>query len=116
DIVGELRSSTPRTLVLRSAKGSGFCVGADLGMFRAVADPDTVVGKLQWAHDIVDSFEKLPCTRIAVIHGQCLGGGLELALACDYRIAIEGAKLGFPEVQLGLHPGLAGTYRTSEKL
>ena len=48
---------------------------------------------------------------VAVIHGYCLGGGLEIALACDYRIAVEDARLGFPEVMLGLHPGLGGTVR-----
>ena len=48
---------------------------------------------------------------VAVIHGYCLGGGLELALACDFRIATEDARLGFPEVMLGLHPGLGGTVR-----
>ena len=48
---------------------------------------------------------------VAVIHGYCLGGGLEIALACDYRIAIDDARFGFPEVMLGLHPGLGGTVR-----
>ena len=48
---------------------------------------------------------------VAVIHGYCLGGGLEVALACDYRIAVDDASLGFPEVLLGLHPGLGGTVR-----
>ena len=48
---------------------------------------------------------------VAVIHGFCLGGGLEIALACNYRIAVEDARLGFPEVMLGLHPGLGGTVR-----
>ncbi len=48
---------------------------------------------------------------VAVIHGYCLGGGLEIALACDYRIAVDDARFGFPEVMLGLHPGLGGTVR-----
>ena len=49
---------------------------------------------------------------VAKINGQCLGGGLELALACDWRISEEGSKLGFPEIQLGLIPGAGGTQRT----
>ncbi len=53
----------------------------------------------------------LPMPTVAVIHGHCLGGGLEVALACKFRIAVKGAKLGFPEVLLGIHPGLGGTYR-----
>src|ERR1700712_849914 len=51
---------------------------------------------------------------VAVIHGFCLGGGLEIALACQSRIAIDDAKFGFPEVMLGLHPGLGGTARFTE--
>ena len=58
-----------------------------------------------------DRLDRLKLPTIAVIHGYCLGGGLEIALACDYRIAIEDASLGFPEVLLGLHPGLGGTVR-----
>src|SRR4029077_16904921 len=61
---------------------------------------------------VTDRLDKLKLPTIAVIHGYCLGGGLEIALACDYRIAIEDASLGFPEVLLGLHPGLGGTVRT----
>ena len=60
---------------------------------------------------MTDRLDKLKLPTIAVIHGYCLGGGLEIALACDYRIAIEDASLGFPEVLLGLHPGLGGTVR-----
>ena len=60
---------------------------------------------------MVDRLDRLPFPTVAVIHGYCLGGGLEIALACDYRIAIEDARFGFPEVMLGLHPGLGGTVR-----
>ena len=60
---------------------------------------------------MLDRLDRLPLPTIAVIHGYCLGGGLEVALACDYRLAIDGASFGFPEVLLGLHPGLGGTFR-----
>ena len=60
---------------------------------------------------MLDRLDRLPLPTIAVIHGYCLGGGLELALACDFRIAIDDASFGFPEVLLGLHPGLGGTVR-----
>ena len=60
---------------------------------------------------VVDRLDRLKVPTVAVIHGYCLGGGLEIALACDYRIAVEDARLGFPEVMLGLHPGLGGTVR-----
>ena len=62
-------------------------------------------------HAVLDRLDRLPLPTIAVIHGYCLGGGLEVALACDHRLAIDGASFGFPEVQLGLHPGLGGTVR-----
>ena len=60
---------------------------------------------------MLDRLDRLPLPTIAVIHGYCLGGGLEVALACDHRIAIDDASFGFPEVLLGLHPGLGGTVR-----
>lgn len=111
NIVGELENQPPRGLVLRSTKSSGFCLGADISEFSGLKSETEVVDKLTKAHEVVDRFEALSFPTIAVIHGSCLGGGLELALACDYRFAIPGANMGFPEVQLGLHPGLGGTDR-----
>src|SRR5205814_9936578 len=70
-----------------------------------------VAAKLRDANAIIDRLDRLKTPTVAVIHGYCLGGGLELALACDYRIAVATAQLGFPEVMLGLHPGLGGTVR-----
>jgi len=113
-IVEQLEQTPPSLLVLRSGKASGFCVGADVGMFRGMDSAPEVSWRLKRAHAIVDRLEKLPVTKLAVLHGPCLGGGLELALACDLRIAIEGAKLGFPEVLLGLHPGLGGSFRSTD--
>ncbi len=110
-IVDELEKDAPKGLVLRSVKASGFCMGADISQFTELESESDVVDKLTRAHEVIDRFEALPFTTVAVIHGACLGGGLELALCCDYRLAIPGAKLGFPEIQLGLHPGLGGTAR-----
>ncbi|MBQ0832810.1 3-hydroxyacyl-CoA dehydrogenase NAD-binding domain-containing protein [Marinobacter sp.] len=110
-IVGDLENNPPKALALRSIKSSGFCMGADISEFKELQSEEEAVKKLSRAHEVVDRFEALPFTKIAVIHGACLGGGLELALCCDHRLAIAGAKLGFPEVQLGLHPGLGGTDR-----
>ena len=113
DLVLEaLEHDPPKALVLRSGKRAGFCVGADVGMFRGETDTAAVAERLRRGHVIVDRLAELPVPTIAVVHGPCLGGGLELALACDYRLAVEGASLGFPEVMLGLHPGLGGTFRT----
>ena len=66
------------------------------------------------AHAVIDRLEALRIPTVAVIHGFCLGGGLEVALACQMRIAIEDARFGFPEMMLGLHPGLGGTARFTE--
>src|ERR1700760_3238074 len=110
-ILGELESQRPAGLVIRSAKKSGFIAGADVNDFRGVTDPQTVETTISRAHGVIDRLEALRVPSVAVIHGFCLGGGLEVALACQMRIAIDGARFGFPEVMLGLHPGLGGTAR-----
>ena len=91
--------------MIRSAKRNGFIAGADIGEFRHMTDAADVETRLTRGHAIIDRLDKLNVPTVAVIHGFCLGGGLELALACDYRIAIDDARFGFPEVMLGLHPG-----------
>ena len=110
DVVGVLEKDLPKGVVLRSAKKSSFIAGADINMFKGASAAD-ISAMLTQAHTIIDRLDALKCPTVAVIHGFCLGGGLEVALACDYRIATEDAKLGFPEVLLGLHPGLGGTVR-----
>ena len=110
-VLATLEKNVPKGLVLRSAKPSGFIAGADIGEFRGLTDAAMVEERLREAHAVVDRLDHLGAPTVAVIHGYCLGGGLEIALACDYRIAVEDARLGFPEVMLGLHPGLGGTVR-----
>ncbi len=110
-IVGVLESERPAGLVIRSAKKSGFIAGADVNEFRGATDAGMVETEMAKAHAVVDRLEALKIPSVAVIHGFCLGGGLEIALACNSRIAIDNARFGFPEVMLGLHPGLGGTAR-----
>jgi 3-hydroxyacyl-CoA dehydrogenase / enoyl-CoA hydratase / 3-hydroxybutyryl-CoA epimerase len=110
-ILGELESQRPAGLVIRSAKESGFIAGADVNEFRGASDPQAVESAIGRAHAVIDRLEASRIPTIAVIHGFCLGGGLEVALACQSRIAVDGARFGFPEVMLGLHPGLGGTAR-----
>jgi 3-hydroxyacyl-CoA dehydrogenase/enoyl-CoA hydratase/3-hydroxybutyryl-CoA epimerase len=112
DLLGELEASPPKALVLRSAKRSGFMVGADISQFRGITEPSIFAEELGKMHAVFDRFEALPFPTIAVVHGHCLGGGLEIALACRYRVAVSSAQLGFPEVQLGVHPGLGGAARS----
>ena len=110
-IVTALENHPPAGVVLRSAKTSGFIAGADVNEFRGAADPGEVETTLSRADGIIGRLEALKIPTVAVIHGFCLGGGLEVALACRTRIAIDNARFGFPEVMLGLHPGLGGTVR-----
>jgi 3-hydroxyacyl-CoA dehydrogenase / enoyl-CoA hydratase / 3-hydroxybutyryl-CoA epimerase len=110
-VLAALESQRPAGLVIRSAKKSGFIAGADVNEFRGATDPQLVETTIGRAHAVIDRLEALKIPTVAVIHGFCLGGGLEVALACQARIAIDGARFGFPEVMLGLHPGLGGTAR-----
>lgn len=101
----------PKALVIRSAKEGGFAAGADISEFKDVADDPEKL--LREGHEIYDRLAALKCPTICVVHGACLGGGFEMALACDMRIGIPGVSFAFPEVQLGLHPGLGGTFRST---
>ncbi len=100
----------PKAVVIRSAKLSGFAAGADIASFDSMSE-DGAADLLRQGHTVLDCIEKLKCPTICVVHGSALGAGFELALACDIRIATPGASFGFPEVQLGLHPGLGATFR-----
>jgi 3-hydroxyacyl-CoA dehydrogenase/enoyl-CoA hydratase/3-hydroxybutyryl-CoA epimerase len=113
-VLTALESQRPTGLVIRSAKKSGFIAGADVNEFRGATDPRAVEAAIGQAHAVIDRLEGLKFPTVAVIHGFCLGGGLEVALACQMRIAIDGARFGFPEVMLGLHPGLGGTARFTQ--
>lgn len=109
-VLGILQHDKPRALVIRSAKPGGFAAGADITQFADMRG-ESATRMLRQGHDVLDRLAALPFATIAVVHGAALGAGFEIALACDHRIAVEGAKFGFPEVQLGLHPGLGGTFR-----
>lgn len=108
--VAAAEADLPKALVIRSAKPGGFAAGADIGSFDAMSDGGAEE-MLKQGHAVLDRIEALNCPTICVVHGAALGAGFELALACDTRIATPGASFGFPEVLLGLHPGLGGTVR-----
>ncbi|SDU19623.1 3-hydroxyacyl-CoA dehydrogenase NAD-binding domain-containing protein [Halopseudomonas salegens] len=110
-VLAQLESDLPTALVIRSAKENGFCMGADISQFRDLDNQAQAIEKLNEAHKVVQRLADLKCPTIAVIHGAALGGGLELALCCDYRLAVHGATFATPEIQLGLHPGLGATVR-----
>ncbi|HEX2790093.1 MAG TPA: 3-hydroxyacyl-CoA dehydrogenase NAD-binding domain-containing protein, partial [Steroidobacteraceae bacterium] len=103
-----------RGLVLRSAKPAGFIAGADIREIVTLANDAGAVELIILGQRVYSRLEALPYPTVAAIHGYALGGGLELALACRYRVAVGDSKLalGLPEVQLGLHPGFGGTVRS----
>ena len=105
-------------LVLGSAKPASFVVGADVHEFDAYEDAEAVSAKIREGHRVLARLENLHCPTVAAVHGYCLGGGLELALACDWIVAkdVDATRFGFPEVRLGIFPGLGGTVRVTERL
>lgn len=108
------RLSGAAVLLLRSSQ-KAFCAGADLELMRArFATPEgrgRMVGFVREIQRVFARLERLPQVTLAEIGGPAMGGGLELALACDLRIAAEEARLGLPEARLGLVPGAGGTQR-----
>ena len=110
--LAELNGKPLDGVILRSAKNS-FIVGADVTEFQKISDSAKAADLARGGQHIFDRLAKLPFPSVALIHGHCLGGGLELALACTYRVAREdeGTRLGLPEVKLGIHPGFGGTVR-----
>jgi len=107
------QDKTYKGVILASGKKTGFIAGADISQFTQFKDIDTAVNLLRTGQDIFSRLEALPIPVVAMIDGFCVGGGLELALACHYRVAESGPKtrLGLPEVKLGIHPGWGGTVR-----
>ncbi|MFX0117458.1 MAG: enoyl-CoA hydratase/isomerase family protein [Candidatus Hodarchaeota archaeon] len=113
-----------RVIIITGKGEKAFCTGGDVKMFREYYTEGTVVddvktearGLVQRGHQLMQRFEESPKVIIAALNGLCLGGGLELAMACDLRIAADEAKLGFPEVAIGLLPAMGGTQRTPKLL
>lgn len=105
--------SDAKGLIIHSCKKNGFFAGADVSEFANYQNPKQILDFLLKGQNIFSQIESLEIPSVACIHGFCMGGGLELALACDYRIATNdnATKIGLPEVLLGIHPGWGGTVR-----
>lgn len=116
-IVAELESDAPAGLVLQSAKPGSFIVGADVREFDGYDDAAMASEGISRVHRLFNRIEALPFPTVVTIDGYCLGGGLELALTFDYRIAsdVEHTRLGFPEIQLGIYPGFGGSARSIQQ-
>jgi len=113
-ILQELSAQPPAGLIVLSGKKSGFIAGADINEFTGITSAEQGYTLVRSGQQVLDRLEALPCPTVAAIQGFALGGGLELALACRYRLAVgdERLALGLPEVQLGIHPGFGGTVRS----
>lgn len=116
--LAQIEQARPRALVLFSAKDSGFVAGADITEFDGLTDAGQAYALVRAGQQVLDRLEGLPCPTVAAIHGFALGGGLELALACRYRVGADDGRLalGLPEVMLGIHPGFGGTVRAPRLL
>jgi 3-hydroxyacyl-CoA dehydrogenase / enoyl-CoA hydratase / 3-hydroxybutyryl-CoA epimerase len=115
DQLAALEQELPKkALVIYSGKKSGFIAGADIKEFTSLKDADEAYEMVRAGQHVMDRLESLSCPTIAVMNGFALGGGLELALACRYRILNDDPKtvIGLPEVKLGIHPGFGGTVRS----
>ncbi len=113
-VLGELEAEPPRGLIVISGKSGGFIAGADVHEFVEMqASVEKVEAHIRWVHGLFGRLESLSCPTVAVIDGHCLGGGLELAMACRHRVASDepSTRIGLPEVRLGIHPGYGGTAR-----
>lgn len=108
----------PAGVVIMSGKRDSFVVGADIREFGSFETAEEASAKIREGHAVFSRLENLPCPTVTAIHGFCLGGGLELALASDYLIALNTpeTRVGLPEVKLGMFPGLGGTTRLTEKV
>ena len=112
--LSRIADQRPLGVVLRSGKANGFIAGADIKEFLKIRTPEEGYLLVRAGQSVLDRLEKLPCPSVAALHGFVLGGGLELALACTYRVAADEARLSLalPEVMLGVHPGFGGTVRS----
>lgn len=117
-IVSALTTATPAGVILMSGKSSGFIAGADIREFDQLSDSAEVAAEIEAVHALFQRFEDLACYKVAAIDGFCLGGGLELALCCNYLIATDNAetRIGLPEIKLGIFPGFGGSVRLSHRI
>jgi 3-hydroxyacyl-CoA dehydrogenase/enoyl-CoA hydratase/3-hydroxybutyryl-CoA epimerase len=112
-ILDELAAERPRGLVIRSGKESGFIAGADIEEFTKLKDADDAIRLVRRGWDLYNKLAALPFPTLALVSGFCMGGGVELALACRYRIAVDqpGTRFALPEVMLGILPAWGGVMR-----
>lgn len=113
EVLGELKKSSYKAAVLVSRKPKIYIAGADIEEIKSITKPEDFRKAVQGGHEIFNLIEDLPIPVIAAIHGACMGGGCEMILACDYRVASDApeTRIGLPEVKLGIIPGFGGCVR-----
>ena len=113
EIVERLSFEPPKGVVIRSSKAAGFVVGADLKEFAGYEKNGGVLDAIENGQRVFQQLARLRCPTVAAIHGHCMGGGTEMALACRFRVASRdpSTRIGLPEVKLGIFPGWGGTAR-----
>lgn len=112
-ILDVLEVKAPKGLIIRSGKSTGFIVGADVNEFATLNTPEQGQALVARGWNLFNRLAAVPYPTLALIQGNCLGGGLELALACRYRLVVDqpGTSLALPEVMLGIFPGWGGMLR-----
>jgi 3-hydroxyacyl-CoA dehydrogenase/enoyl-CoA hydratase/3-hydroxybutyryl-CoA epimerase len=112
-IVERIAIEKPKAVVIHSGKPGGFAPGADIKEFQGFDATGSVEDVLRRGQRIYQKLASLPVPTVAAIHGHCMGGGTELALACRYRVASNAAstRIGLPEIKLGIYPGWGGSVR-----
>ncbi len=112
-LLDRLSMERPRGVVICSGKAAGFIAGADIHEFAGYEHDGAVRATIMFGQRVYQKLAGLPCPSVAAIHGHCMGGGTELALACSHRVASNDprTRIGLPEVMLGIHPGWGGTAR-----
>jgi 3-hydroxyacyl-CoA dehydrogenase/enoyl-CoA hydratase/3-hydroxybutyryl-CoA epimerase len=115
-IADHLAGMPPKGLAILSSKENGFAAGADIEEFTRLKDAEAAMAFLTLGNEVFDKIARLAFPTVAMVHGFCMGGGTELALACRYRVMDDGAKtrMGLPEVLIGIVPGWGGAKRMPE--
>ena len=118
EILDRLDKQPPKGLIIRSGKEAGFIAGADIGEFSQLDSADKGRALVARGWNLFNRLAAVPYPTLALVRGHCLGGGLELALACRYLLAVDdsGTKMGLPEVMLGIFPGWGGMLRLPKRV
>lgn len=114
-LVDQIIVDKPSAVIIQSGKTAGFVAGADVKEFLQVTNKQEALIMIKRGQNVFSRLESLTCPTVALIEGFCMGGGTELALACDYRVALDDSstKIGLPEVKLGIHPAFGGVVRAT---